>query len=150
MAILISKLLSIGICACLNREYYVDRCLFADGLNVYLPLILYVLGLEICYFSILLFKSIAIKQNEAHISLLNPCNFQLALIVERRMATAEAKGESQDFLSSKRVRSANLSLLTKLHNGLERNMSSYDNKDHVKSLYNMLNDRLELFKSAYS
>ena len=66
------------------------------------------------------------------------------------MATAEAKGESQDFLSSKRVRSANLSLLTKLHNGLERNISSYDNKEHVKSLYNKLNDRLELFKSAYS
>ena len=57
------------------------------------------------------------------------------------MASTDTKDE--DFLSKKRVRSANLSQLTKLYNDLERNMSSFDNNDYVLSLYNKLMERFD-------
>ena len=63
------------------------------------------------------------------------------------MATTDTKDE--DFLSRKRVRSANLSQLTKLYNELERNMSSLDNKDYVFSLNNKLMECFDQFKSAH-
>ena len=63
------------------------------------------------------------------------------------MATTDTKDE--DFLSRKRVRSANLSQLIKLYNELERNMSSFDNNDYVLSLYNRLMERFDQFKSAH-
>ena len=63
------------------------------------------------------------------------------------MATTDTKDE--DFLSRKRVRSANLSQLTKLYNELELNMCSFDNKDYVRSVYNKLMERFDQFKSAH-
>ena len=57
--------------------------------------------------------------------------------------------KDEDFLIRKRVRSANLSQLTKLYNKLERNMSSFDNNDYVLSLYNKLMERFDHFKSAH-
>ena len=63
------------------------------------------------------------------------------------MATTDTKDE--DFLSRKRVRSANLSQLTKLYNELERNMCSFDNNDYVRSLYNKLVEHFDQFKSAH-
>ena len=63
------------------------------------------------------------------------------------MATTDTKDE--DFLSRKRVRSANLSQLTKLYNALERNMCSFDNNDYVRSLYNKLVEHFDQFKSAH-
>ena len=65
------------------------------------------------------------------------------------MATTDTKDE--DFLSRNRVRSANLSQLTKLYNELERNMCSFDNNDndYVRSLYNKLMERFDQFKSAH-
>ena len=65
------------------------------------------------------------------------------------MATADTKDETQIFPSRKRVRNAELSQLTKLYNELERNMSSYENNDYVKSLYSKLNDRFEQFRWAH-
>ena len=61
------------------------------------------------------------------------------------MATTDTKDE--DFLSRKRVRNANLSQLTKLYNELERNMCSFDNNNHVRSLYKKLVERFDQFKS---
>ena len=63
------------------------------------------------------------------------------------MATTDTKDE--DFLSKKRVSSANLSQFTKLYNELERNMSSFDNNDYVLSLYNKLMERFDQSKSAH-
>ena len=63
------------------------------------------------------------------------------------MATTDTKDE--DFLSRKRVRSANLSQLTKLYNELERNMCSFDNNDYVRSLYKKIVERFDQFKSAH-
>ena len=65
------------------------------------------------------------------------------------MATADTKDETLDFPSRTRVISAQLSQLTKLYNELERNMSSYENKDSAKSLYSKLSDRFEQFRSAH-
>ena len=65
------------------------------------------------------------------------------------MDTADSLDETTDLSSKKRVRSAQLSQLTKLYNELERSMSSYQNKDFVKSLYGKLNDRFEQFRSAH-
>ena len=59
------------------------------------------------------------------------------------MATADMRDDSQDFIIRKRARSANLLQLTKLYNELERDMTLYDNKDHVVLLYNNLKERFE-------
>ena len=77
------------------------------------------------------------------------CTLLNCPLFARKMATTDTKDEHQDFLSRKRVRSANLSKLKKLYHKLERNMSSLDNKEYVLSLYNKLIERFDQFKSAH-
>ena len=63
--------------------------------------------------------------------------------------TEDTQSESQDFSNRKRARSAHLEQLTKLYNELEKNMSSYENIESVKLLYEKLCVRFEQFKSEH-
>ena len=63
--------------------------------------------------------------------------------------TEDTQSESQDFSNRKRARSAHLGQLTKLYNELEKCMSSYENIESVKLLYEKLCVRFEQFKSEH-
>ncbi|KAH3721694.1 hypothetical protein DPMN_064642 [Dreissena polymorpha] len=56
---------------------------------------------------------------------------------------------TMDFVDSKRKRSTQKALMTKLYNELEKNMISRDNIDHVKVLFQKLCERFEQFKNAH-
>ena len=57
--------------------------------------------------------------------------------------------ENQDLGGAKRALSAQIALLTKLYNELEKILISYDNMENVKQLYGKLCDRFEEFKSEH-
>lgn len=57
--------------------------------------------------------------------------------------------DSKSFESMKKQRSTNLAQLTKLYNELERKMSSRENAEIVKNLYNKLCDRFEQYKNSH-
>ncbi|KAH3749358.1 hypothetical protein DPMN_183855 [Dreissena polymorpha] len=56
---------------------------------------------------------------------------------------------TMDFVESKRKRSTQKALMTKLYNELKKNMMSRDNIDHVKVLFQKLCERFEQFKNAH-
>ncbi|KAH3792398.1 hypothetical protein DPMN_145894 [Dreissena polymorpha] len=56
---------------------------------------------------------------------------------------------TMDFVESKRKRSTQKALMTKLYNELEKNILSRDNIDHVKVLLQKLCERFEQFKNAH-